>query len=257
MELGYINNVAARFWNAPYVGVRLGAALSEGTNLGTDFQSRYGSTSGYDGPHEFGHFWMRWFDYQETHCISAEQLLAIDTKYLLKELAAIESVFQRPTLYKNLAACGMNARFLFETIPNALFVRVKRDRFRLACSLYAGRIENNGDPSEWFSVRPPDFENLKTLTIPQQIVGQIASIENRLDEFFNACPEAAKLEVEYLEMLTNPERVLNALGKKLLDKGGRTIRRKGDFPLLSDPPLPDLDSEVLTMLRAACDAWPI
>lgn len=256
LEIGYINNVAARFWNAPYIGVRLSSTLATELTPNTNFQSRYGSTSGYDGPHEFGHFWMRWFDYGETHCISEEQLAKIDAGQLLKELAAIESVFERPTLYKNLAACGMNAKFIYETIPGAIFIRLRRDPFRVACSLFAGRIANRGDPSIWFSVRPPDFSRLRTLPVPQQIVGQVASIEHRLDEFFDVCPEDAKIEIDFQQMIENPEGLLIDVERRLQKKGSSTPRRKGDLPILLDAPLPALDSEVLRALRVACDTLP-
>ena len=62
-SVGYINNLAARFWLRPSIGVHLTKSLFN-EDLGRKhitFQSELGRTNGAANPHEFGYFWSHWF----------------------------------------------------------------------------------------------------------------------------------------------------------------------------------------------------
>ena len=61
-QIGYVNNIVAKFWQAPYIGSILAKSLKNNQqNLNISTDSNYGFTNEYEGPHEFGYFWRRWF----------------------------------------------------------------------------------------------------------------------------------------------------------------------------------------------------
>src|SRR4051812_14091764 len=53
-DLGYVNNLIARFWISPAHGVYLSRHLGIDRNI--DFQSAHGATEGISNVHEFGYF---------------------------------------------------------------------------------------------------------------------------------------------------------------------------------------------------------
>ena len=60
LDIGYINNFIARFWEAPLQGIRLSNIIN--TNLRQiSFNSTHGVTSNLNGPHEFGYYWTASF----------------------------------------------------------------------------------------------------------------------------------------------------------------------------------------------------
>ena len=58
LDLGYISNLAARFWLAPLTGVVLARAVL-GNRRDGSFRSDYGKSLDPAGPHEFSYFWQK------------------------------------------------------------------------------------------------------------------------------------------------------------------------------------------------------
>ena len=59
--VGYINNLIARCWLRPSVGIALSRCLfGDRAREGITFHSSYGATQEVVGPHEFGYFWRHW-----------------------------------------------------------------------------------------------------------------------------------------------------------------------------------------------------
>ena len=67
----YPNNLVARFWDTPFVGVALSKSLKLSGEV--PFVSDLGYTEGINSPHEFGYFWKKWFDPIEQK-LSSDQL---------------------------------------------------------------------------------------------------------------------------------------------------------------------------------------
>ena len=61
LPVGYINNLIARFWLKPSVGIRLSkTVLGEEARRHITLRSTHGTTEGASSPHEFGYFWRHW-----------------------------------------------------------------------------------------------------------------------------------------------------------------------------------------------------
>ncbi len=249
---GYISNLAARFWNAPALGLKLAASLAGERPPAVGLDSDYGQVSGYEGPHEFGHFWQRWFEYGESHRVEPDRLRRVDRGFLLQELAAIEAHFGSPTLYKNLAACGMNLDFLAGLLPGARFVHLQRDPLRVACSLLAGRKHRCGSREAWFSVRPPGYPRLRTLPWPEQIAGQVAAIERQIADSLSRLPAERWRRVGYDDLVASPAGVLQRIATWIGEAGGSLYRRDIELPRLVEPSPPAISQEEYALLEAAC-----
>lgn len=108
LAAGYITNIAARFWNAPTLGVRLSQQI-----LGDDpagdmgqafFRSSRGQTEFGGGIHEFGYFWMS---------MSWESPK-------LHQLAQIQAVLDKPLVMK-----GIYPSLHIDLVRDALGDKVK------------------------------------------------------------------------------------------------------------------------------------
>src|SRR5680860_357251 len=96
-EVGYINNLIARFWSAPATGALLSKSL--GIEPSFSGHSDYGRTHRVDEPHEFGRFWRDRLGHVEVTQPYRDHRVDWDT--LLDELDRIGQVFGQPVLYKS------------------------------------------------------------------------------------------------------------------------------------------------------------
>lgn len=170
---GHISNFVARFWMAPLVGARIELALGINEHhIEPTYNSLFGVTKGLSGPHEFGYFWERWFSFKVTHKLSPHEITQIDTSNLQKELAAIESVYNKPLLFKNLT-CGLQISLLATLFPKSIFVVCLRQPLFNAQDLLMSREERLGNSKHWLSLRPSEYPRLKELHYHEQVVAQI------------------------------------------------------------------------------------
>jgi len=223
-EVGYVSNLMARFWQAPYIGALLFQELRRRKAPRTsDFSSELGATYGYEGPHEFGFFWQRWFPYSETHQTLPEDLRNIDFELFRRELAAMESVVVAPLAFKNPIVFSLNMGVLAEVLPNAVFIICQRDPLYIAQSLLLSRLKAHGSKDAWFSIKPREYPQLKDLPYPEQIAGQIYYTERRIQEALANIPSSRYITVEYLELCKDPARELERIQELVEQNGGRLI----------------------------------
>jgi len=218
-QIGYISNLIARFWKAPYIGTLLARDIQRRQIPSPPlFISELGATYGYDGPHEFGFFWQRWFPYGETHQPSEKDLQNVDFELLLREIAAIESVFDAPLVFKNPIVFSLNMDVLAKVFPTALFIICQRNRLYIAQSLLLSRLKYHGRKDAWFSVKPKEFVQLKERPYPEQLAGQIYYTEKRIQESLAKISVDRYIIVNYTDMCKNPlhelERIQEFVGKK-------------------------------------------
>jgi LPS sulfotransferase NodH len=211
LPVGYINNLIARFWQRPSVGIRISAALlGESGRDKIAFDSLHGVTPGIEGPHEFGYFWRQWLrlDMAATHKLSATEAASVDVAGLRRALEQeILSEFAAPVVFKN-AICGFQAELLSQVHPASLFIWIQRDTAEVTRSILRSRMERYGRYDAWWSLKPAGFPQLRELASPvQQVLGQVADCH---DEFARALvlPGVRWLTVDYANLIQQPERVL-------------------------------------------------
>lgn len=212
LRLGYATNLVARFWNRPAYGVALNRALSKDPGAIVEVDSRYGETEGYEGHHEFGWFWARWFEYGESHRIERERWDCIDTHALRSELAAMEHAWGRPLIFKNPPALSMQVCFFEQYLDKPLFIYLRRSEPEVAASLWRARLNSREGTGCWFSTRPPDVRELKRLEPEEQVVGQVRSTRREIEDQLSRVPSRRIRKVDYEDIVGAPEATLRGLG---------------------------------------------
>lgn len=156
LPLGYVDNVTARFWLRPAVGVALSRELLGGPG-GRRFElaSWHGVTAGAAGPHEFGYFWRHWLRLDEapTHHLDERREAAVDVDGLRRALADLRAAWGAPVVFKNVV-CGFHAHLLTRVHPASVFVHVARDLEVVARSILQARLERYGTYEAWWSLKP-------------------------------------------------------------------------------------------------------
>jgi hypothetical protein len=252
-RLGYVSNLVARFWNAPELGIAVVKEISADPGHGSSgLQSDYGFTSGYEGHHEFGYFWRRWFNFDEIHYLDEDAQSKVDVKELSRTLSAMESLWQRPLIFKNPAALPLQTAFLAKILPTSLFVYIKREQIPVAVSLYNGREKYMGDVTQWFSVKPREYAFLKEKNIPEQIAGQIYYTQKEMEKQLEHVPDHRKICLPFSDICADPDDELNKISKFLKSAYAGLEERIVGFSPLS--PVPEnIDGNILRQIETGLD----
>jgi len=246
LYVGYINNLIARFWLRPSVGIR----LSE-TTLGTDsrdlveLQSNYGTTAGIVGPHEFGYFWRYWLKLDEspTHHLSETALAKVDTQGLKLALEnEILGSFLRPVVFKNII-CGFHAAFLTALHPDSLFVNITRDTPATTRSILNSRMKRFGSYNAWWSLKPATYPfDILPDDPAAEVVKQVFDCRREIGIELSK-PGVSAINVTYEQLCTETEQVIERIRNKINEISKyKIIMANSDFPNLRISPalaLPD------------------
>jgi LPS sulfotransferase NodH len=219
LDLGYVDNLAARFWLAPVCGVRLSRAVLD-RDAYTGFRSDYGSTSDIRDIHEFGYFWMHWLQKDSFEDIRDAKELEeeIDWSGLRRVLANVQEEFSRGIVAKNIYGSYHMAR-LSRSLGDVLWVRIRRDELDSAVSILEARRKYYDDASAWWSYVPPEYEKVIDAEPRRQIAGQIHYLRKFWDEETDH-PEVRDrvLEVEYEAVCRNPRGILERVREILEER---------------------------------------
>ncbi|WP_028573659.1 sulfotransferase [Desulfonatronovibrio hydrogenovorans] len=248
-RLGYASNLIAKFWNAPEFGISLARELSQDPgHESSGLESNYGFTAGYEGHHEFGYFWRRWFDFKENHFLDHEAQSRIDVRGLQKSLAVMENAWKRPLIFKNPAALPLQTEFLANMLSTSFFIYIKRDIESVAVSLFNGRIKYMKDINQWFSIKPKQYSHLKSQDIPEQIAGQIHYTQKELDRQMEMVPAHRKHCLSFSDLCLNPNEELSQIGETIGNAYPGLEDRTVGFPPLC-PVAESMDSGLLHQIQ--------
>lgn len=250
LPVGYIDNIVARFWRRPEVGIRLSrAVLGDSGRAGIALASRHGVTQEAGGPHEFGYFWRHWLalDGAPSHKLSSEALQALDAQGLRQALREqLLAEFGRPVVFKNVI-CGLQAEYLSRVHPASLFIWIRRDTEEVTRSILKCREERFGDYGAWWSLKPSNYAQLAAIAEPAlQVLAQVRSCEADFAQELGKAGVHA-LTVNYADLLADPGGVLARIGQACQAALG--------YPLALRPdPLPVLSAVAPTRLPTALEA---
>jgi len=175
----------------------------------SDFKSSYGHALGASAPHEAGSVWARWFGYDDY--IRREDLSDRD----VEELRATVNCVQR--IYGGMPFVNKNVKHLLrldalqKVFPSAAFLVVHRELPDVALSVLRARSANGGDPQRWWSVKPPDYDEIKGLPPHRQVALQLPALEQRLDKDLQTVPTGRVLHVDYRDFCQNPDGLIESL----------------------------------------------
>ena len=220
LPVGYVNNLMARFWLKPVVGVRLSKILlGKNYRQAIGFESKHGVTDGLVGPHEFGYFWEHWFQLNDskTHHLSAEALARLDRGGLQNILEQeLLSNFDMPVVFKNVI-CGFQAPFLVNVHKNSLFIHITRDLRSTCASILESRFKRYGSYDAWWSLKPSTFLSFPDDPV-SQVVNQVIDCRREFDEQVLSSG-AEMIKIKYEDFCRNPNYVLLMICSKVANMG--------------------------------------
>ncbi len=251
LPVGYVNNLIARCWRRPAVGIVLTRALlGERAREGITFHSSYGTTHEVVGPHEFGYFWRQWLslDAAPNHHLSPDAQQAVDREGLRVALEQeILGVFDSPVVFKNVI-CGFHAALLTAVHPPSLFIHIVRDPYSAATSILEARMLRYGSYDTWWSLKPSTYpfshRNDPAAEVAQQVVDCRREFEQELSR-----PGVQSMTVGYEELCRDPAGVLDRIGQRIVAFGVSCQRVPGDLPALTPTPPSSLPDPLVRRLR--------
>ncbi len=225
---GYPTNLLSRFYGAPYIGARIQQLLtdprfdfnSELAELSSEvsFTSNLGKTHGALSPNEFWYFWRRFIPNVEPRHLSPEEEARIDGHGLARELAALQLAFEKPLVMKAMIL-QFNIPALARAVRSSFFFFVKRSPFFNVQSLLKAREKFYGTRAEWYSVQPPEYDQLRLLEPVEQVAGQIYCTNRSIETALARLPQERWLTVEYEALCRDPARVWTELARRLEASG--------------------------------------
>ena len=193
-DIGYVDNLIARFFWLPELGVKIRREL--GYERSWSGHSAFGATRGISEPHEFGLFWRRWLGYSDMFQDDRDHDLAP----LAAKLRKISAQFGGPVLYKPFLLIWHMAQFHAGHAPDSRWVHVVRDTVQNGRSLLDFRVAR-GDIAAWQSLVPL---SARQYTSPhEQVVAQVVHINRWIDDQFTRMPAANVCRVDYDDLRGN------------------------------------------------------
>jgi Sulfotransferase family len=207
LDVGYVSNIAARFWRAPVHGIRL-SRIVLGGRRDSSFRSDYARTVEPADIHEFGYFWREWLCKQSlddiVECRQREG--SIDWDGLKRVLAAMQREMGRPIIAKNING-AYHINRLSEVLEQVIWVYVERDPVDAAISILDARRKYYGDPSVWWSYAPPDYDRLKNLRWDRQIAGQVHYLRRFYEEQIGQAERPNVIRLSFADLCAWPRRL--------------------------------------------------
>lgn len=242
LDIGYVNNIMARFWGAPVHGARLSKLMVAG-QTDVSFDSRFGVTPNLTDPHEFGYFWSQWLGSRDT-IKSTDQ---VDWTGLSRELRLLTGEFGRPVAFKNLLV-GCHVEGLAEALNRTVFVRISRDHLDNAISIARAREEYYGDRGQWWSLRTGYHGGIEDLHWTNQVAAQLAGIERMLDtscEAVDRFESSRVVEIDYRALCEAPDGFIESVCRSVRSLGSDVAVKSQAPELTAECGLEDRERERL------------
>ncbi|MFH5831724.1 sulfotransferase [Halalkalibaculum sp. DA384] len=231
LDVGYINNLAARFWRAPVTGIRFADSVLE-TGRFQAFQSHYGATQELADIHEFGYFWREWLKKDSFKNIKNARAIEdqIDWGGLRKALANMQAQFNRPMVFKNIFG-SYHIPKLNNVLEQTLWIYIERDPLDTAVSILEARRKYYDDPNNWWSYVPPQYEQIIDKDYWHQIAGQIHYLKKFYHQELEDMEDSGRgLSFSYDKLCSNPAGLLEAVTDRVRKLYGVEI------PITQKPP---------------------
>lgn len=236
LDVGYINNFIASFWRAPCYGIQLSEKLLAGARPAS-YRSDLGRTTSIQEPHEFGYFWRYFLGYPEMAEQPAGFEQLIDWVRLRKVLINMTHAFDKPLVFKSFLLIWHLKR-MQQVLPKSIFLWIRRDAIDNGLSILKAREAQLGSIDKWISLKPKEYDWLQHQPVPSQIAGQIFFTERAIADQVELIGSNNTLIIEYRDLCTNPQGVLEQL-LAVLKNNGQTVKQinspPAQFPFSASP----------------------
>ncbi len=207
LRVAYFTNGVGRYSASPCVVTFLQRTFNP--EYRSSFRSHYGKVSGPVSPREAGGFWIRYFGIDDY--VRFDEMSERDIRFLRNTIACTQRIYgDAPFVNKNVKHL-LRIDALGKIFPNSFLLFIERDIEQVALSVLRARYANLDDPAQWWSVKPPDYDELKGLPATQQVARQLASLQQRMEADLAEVPPERVLQVRYETFCARPEDLIERL----------------------------------------------
>lgn len=229
LNVGYVNNIMARFWKTPLLGAKLSQILL-GENRSELYSSDYGSTSDLAGPHEFSYFWHNLFkikDHKKVNFSKISKEIQWDKVFYV--LNNVASLMPSPMIYKAMWP-GYFLNNFFKMFPNSLYLVVERPILEVAASLTVAREKYYGNRQEWWSMTFDGYEKTLNFSYSDQIAIQLRKLSQIYFKPLKNLSKENVMFVKYEDICKSPYEFINSVKLKI------NSITKVDLKVIGSPP---------------------
>lgn len=243
--MGYLSNIHQTFFEFPSIVERLFYVTRWRRQAG--YRSTRGVIAGIRSPSEAGKFWYRFFR-EKPQYVPIEEVDPVRMRAMRGVIRSFGNVCRRPIVLKNLP-CGLRLAPLAKYLPEALFIVLHREKYAVARSILAARMDRYGDYRHWWSLETPNFKQLAALPPEEQVVKQIESICHLIEEGRRQMGKERFLDLHYEDFCADTHDSLARIGQ-FLNKHGVFVTARGSVPAnFPSVKAPEIDSELLESLE--------
>ncbi|MEM7736751.1 MAG: sulfotransferase [Deinococcota bacterium] len=217
LDVGYVSNLVAAFWQAPVTGLRLAKKLLP-ANAETSYASTFGRTQGPHEPHEFGYFWSQMLGYNDMQQREPAFEDSINWQNVCRVLINMTHSVAKPLVFKPFLLSYHITRTV-QMLPKSIFVRITRDPLDNALSILKMRRKYARSLEQWVSLKPKEYPQLKDMSPFEQIAGQVHFLNKMLDAQLQQLEAANYLNVPYERLCDEPRAVIADIQTRLAMHG--------------------------------------
>lgn len=242
----YFSNLHCKLFGMPWLIEKL-SNYKDQYQKNISFTSKFGNTHGWFSPSECGDYWYRFFrkkpQYVSLDDVELEKLLELKQSF-----SALQGVASSPFVFKNLM-CSLRLEPILKIFPNAIFLVLDRNEVDTAHSILESRYKLYQDYERWFSLEPPNVEELSPLPPEEQVVKQIRATYKLIDDQRRKKP-AQFCAINYEEFCDSPKNVTQKVSEFLSGHGitaAQTNRLPDSFKIRREV---RIDQELYSRLEA-------
>lgn len=225
-ECNYISNFTAKFSYSPYLASSIQSIFNLKKNRSYSFKE--GETHRLGAPHEAWPFLYRWFPKgYENMYVSYDQYSTDYFKEFRKSVIALQSLQNGPFVLKN-TVNSLRIGPLVKVFPKSLFIVCERDSLDICQSIFRMRKKRQ-NPLEWVGAAPKQYQDLKNLSLHEQVARQVCEIYHQIERDRNEFNlDHQMISIRYENLCENTDSELNRL-IRFLEDHGITLQKKSDL----------------------------
>jgi hypothetical protein len=246
LAISYFTNGVGKYFKSPCLITYIQHKLYG--NYQSDFISHYGKVAGPNAPREAGSFWGRFFGFDNY--INYSEVDKKDVHTIRNTIACIQNIFgDVPFVNKNVKHM-LRIDTLCGIFPKVHLVIVERDLEDVAISTLRSRYNNLSDPNKWWSVKPPNFDELKGLETFEQVGYQLISLQKKLSFDLSKIAHSRVIRLSYEEFCTNPDSIIEKITNVIdgMDYGNNPVKQ---FKFYSHNPQTSEEKDLVRLIRNA------
>jgi len=203
LDIGYIDNIAARFWLAPLFGLSLSRSIL-GNQRDNSFSSDYGKSVHPAGPHEFAYFWQHWLKIRKIEDMIrfGKPNADINWNALKQIINSMQNFFKTGIVFKTNYVANYIEQFA-ATFSMPVFIYCRRYPEDVALSILKARNEYYGNNEAWWATYSEDYKKIKTKPYYVQIAGQVLGLQKTYERELLKVDDCS-IEIEYQDFCNRP-----------------------------------------------------